>query len=201
MIHLSFGVALLAAGRSRRMGRPKLLLPWGRQTVLAHLLNQWRRVGAQQVGIVTAADLPNLLSELDQLGVPSSSLILNPQPDLGMFSSIQCAAQWPGWANDLSHIIVSLGDQPHLRDDTLAALVDHAAAHPDHICQPSLNGKRRHPVVIPMPLFRELSGTPAATLKEFLNAHADRCLSFESSDAGLDRDLDTPEDYEALRPG
>jgi len=34
------GVVILAAGRSARMGRPKLLLPWGGTSVLGHLLAQ-----------------------------------------------------------------------------------------------------------------------------------------------------------------
>ena len=39
---MKLGVIILAAGASERMGRPKLLLPWGKSTVLAHLLAQWR---------------------------------------------------------------------------------------------------------------------------------------------------------------
>ena len=35
------GVVILAAGRSRRMGKPKLLLPWGETSVLGHLIRQW----------------------------------------------------------------------------------------------------------------------------------------------------------------
>ncbi|NOY98656.1 MAG: NTP transferase domain-containing protein, partial [Chloroflexi bacterium] len=29
---------VLAAGQSRRMGQPKMLLPWGRTTVLGHVV-------------------------------------------------------------------------------------------------------------------------------------------------------------------
>jgi molybdenum cofactor cytidylyltransferase len=49
---LCFGVILLAAGRSRRMGRAKLLLPWGEASVLGHLVSQWRSLGATQLAVV-----------------------------------------------------------------------------------------------------------------------------------------------------
>ena len=42
----SVGVVILAAGRSARMGRPKLLLPWGETSVLGHLIKQWQALGA-----------------------------------------------------------------------------------------------------------------------------------------------------------
>jgi CTP:molybdopterin cytidylyltransferase MocA len=38
----AFGVVILAAGASTRMGTCKLLLPWGEKTILTHLLDQWR---------------------------------------------------------------------------------------------------------------------------------------------------------------
>ena len=57
------GAVILAAGRSLRMGRPKLLLPWGETSVLGHLLNQWRQVGAAQVAVVHAADNRLILAE------------------------------------------------------------------------------------------------------------------------------------------
>src|SRR5258706_9753083 len=93
----SIGVIILAAGRSRRMGRPKLLLPWGSTTVLGHLLRQWEQLGVREIGVVCAADAPGLHDELNWPGFPPTNLIVNPDPDRGMFSSIQCAAAWPAW--------------------------------------------------------------------------------------------------------
>ena len=50
----SVGVVILAAGRSARMGRPKLLLPWGETSVLGHLIKQWQALGARQIAVVCA---------------------------------------------------------------------------------------------------------------------------------------------------
>src|SRR6185436_15405274 len=99
---MTLGVVILAAGRSARMGRPKMLLPWGVTSVLGHLIEQWRRLGAEQIGIVCAAN-SGLENELERLGISTEARIINPEPERGMFSSLQCAANWPGWKGGLTH--------------------------------------------------------------------------------------------------
>lgn len=196
----SVGVVILAAGRSTRMGRPKLLLPWGRTSVLGHLIAQWTALGAKQIAIVCApADLA-LRLELDRLGFPAQHRIINPAPERGMFSSIQSAAQWPGWQANLTHQAIVLGDQPHLEPRTLRKLLKFSAAHPASVCQPARLGHRRHPVLLPRSVFRPLANSTAATLKEFLAARSRRVAFCELDDPGLDLDMDRPEDYwNALR--
>ena len=189
---------LLAAGRSRRMGRPKMLLPWGHTTVLGHLIAQWQALGVQQLAVVCASDDSAITAELDRLGFPVENRVFNPAPDRGMFSSIQCAAGWPGWRPGLTHWTLVLGDQPHLRSETLRALLDFSAAHPQAVCQPAHNGHPRHPAVLPQAVFRQLSNSTAPDLKAFLKPLTP--ATCELPDAGLELDLDCPEDYErALR--
>jgi molybdenum cofactor cytidylyltransferase len=190
---------ILAAGASRRMGRPKLLLPWGETSVLGYLLGKWARLGARQITVVCAADAQPLAGELDHLNFPVADRIVNPAAERGMFSSIQCAAGWPGWNAELTHWIVTLGDQPHLKESTLQKLLDFGAKNPEKICQPMRGGRRKHPVLFPRRLFLELKNTLTADLKMFLVERAKDLSGFESNDAGLDVDMDTPEDYERAR--
>jgi len=201
---------ILAAGASSRMGRPKMLLPWGGTTIIGHLIQQWQRLGAQQVAVVCAGEnVPQpdgqvfptpsnleLASELDRLGLPLTERIFNPAPERGMFSSIQCAARWPGWRPELTHWILVLGDQPHLRLETLTTLLNFAAAHPDRICQPSREGRPRHPVILPRSAFRSLALTNEPHLKSFLQNSAYAANWCELDDPGLDIDIDQPGDYE-----
>jgi len=190
----SLGAVVLGAGRSRRMGRPKLLLPWQGTTVLGHLVAQWQAAGVEQIAIVCAAGDRAIQAELDRLAFPAAHRIFNPAPDRGMFSSIQCAAQWPAWQSALTHFAIVLGDQPHLRQGTLRALLRFSAAHPAQVCQPSRAGRPRHPVSLPRTAFLDLAQSQAGHLKEFLAAcHTAAC---ELDDPGLDLDLDCPADYE-----
>jgi molybdenum cofactor cytidylyltransferase len=194
-----FGVILLAAGASRRMGRQKLLLPWGHSTVLGMLLDLWKSACACQIAIVLDARNHEVLAELDRLDFPVANRIVNPDPDRGMFSSIQCAAQWNGWDSAITHLVLSLGDQPHLAPALIRELLSFAAAHPDRICQPLFQGRPRHPVVFPRDDFQAVGSSTAPTLKEHLVEVAGSIATMPASDPGLEWDLDTPADYERLK--
>jgi molybdenum cofactor cytidylyltransferase len=190
------GVAILAAGASRRMGRPKLLLPWRETTIIGHLIELWRNF-ATQLAIVHAADDSAMAAELDRRQFPASDRIANAHPELGMFSSIQCAARSPAWRSDLTHRAIVLGDQPLIQPATLRALIDFSTQHPRAICQPSRDDRPRHPVILPADEWRALGSTDAATLRDFLHSRAANIRLLESNDDhGLDVDLDHPSDYE-----
>jgi len=181
------------------MGRPKLLLPWGQTSVVGHLLHQWNQLGALQIAVVCAADAKTLATELDRVRFPFGNRIVNPAAEKGMFSSIQCAANWTDWHPQLTHWIITLGDQPHLKTETLQTLLKFAVRNPEKICQPMRGERRKHPVLLPGKFFHALRNTSAGDLKIFLLEHAASLSGFESLDAGLDLDLDTPEDYERVK--
>jgi molybdenum cofactor cytidylyltransferase len=190
------GAAILAAGASARMGLSKMLLPWGGTTVIGHLIRLWReQLSAGQVVVVGGAFDRALQLELDRLAFPPAARILNPDTNGGMFSSVQCAARWSEWDSGVTHVAIVLGDQPHLKPITLAILIEASRATSDKICQPSLDGRPRHPVVMPIAIFRELAVSHAKTLKQFLESSSGQIRLSASQDAGLDLDIDRPEDY------
>ncbi len=191
----SIGVVILGAGASSRMGRPKLLLPWGDTSVIGHLIGQWRALDAMQIAVVCRRGDEALGVELDHLGFPRSDRIENPQPERGMFSSIRCAANWTGWKREIAVWAIALGDHPHLRLETLRTLLKFQAGHPAAVCQPEFGGHARHPVLLPRPVFGELKQTQAKTLNIFLKQISCPLVKCPIADPGLSLDLDTPEDY------
>ena len=191
----TLGVVILGAGASARMGRPKLLLPWKDTTIVGHLIRQWRELGAGQIAVVHRPNDAPLGAELDRLDFPTNDRIENPQPERGMFSSIVCAANWPGWRTEISSWAVTLGDQPHLNSDTLRQLLAFHSAHAGAICQPEFDGRARHPVILPRRAFDGLKGSPAGTLEIFLKLVPCRRVQCVINDDGLTLDLDAPEDY------
>ena len=196
-MEMRYGVVLLAAGASRRMGRPKMLLAWNGTTVIGHLLRQWRALAATQIAVVGAVSDRALADELEKHQVPAADRILNPHPEEGMFSSIQCAARWDGWEPGLTRWIIALGDQPQIERTTLATVLRFADAHPEAICQPAYLGQRRHPVILPAAAWAALQTTPARTLRDFLPTWPGEVQLCACADAGLALDLDTPADYQA----
>jgi molybdenum cofactor cytidylyltransferase len=196
---IKFGVVILAAGMSSRMGRPKLLLPWRGTTVVGHLVSQWHGLGAAQIAVVLRAQDAALAAELDRLNFARQDRIENPQPERGMFSSIVCAANWTGWQKDISTWAFVLGDQPHLRSESLRQLLGFTAQNADAICQPEFGGRTGHPVILPRAAFEQLKNSGAATLKDFLKLSAAARVLCSVADPGLSLDMDTPEDYKRLR--
>ncbi len=193
---------ILGAGASSRMGSPKLLLPWGGTTVVGHLVAQWRAAGVGRVAVVLRPGDVALEKELDRIGLPPGDRIVNPRHGEGMFSSVVAAARWEGWGAETEAWAFALGDQPHLRTETLAGLLAFHAAHPGRVCQPVFlmtEGRPRHPVILPRSVGMRLGTTAAATLRDFLEEE-ERSGSlvrqgWPSDDGGLSLDLDTPEDY------
>jgi molybdenum cofactor cytidylyltransferase len=178
------------------MGTPKMLLPWKDTSILGQLIRQWGEIGAAQIVVVIAPSQTALHEELDRLGFPSDCRIINPSPERGMFSSIQCAAQWPEWQNGTERVALALGDQPHLRIETLCLL---AWSECPSILQPSFKGRPRHPVFFSKKIFDQLApdrlmGPRVSTLKEFIARHSSRLI--EMDDPGLDLDIDRPADYQ-----
>ena len=193
------GVIILGAGASTRMGRPKLLLPWKKTTVIGHLLSQWQELRAAQIAVVLRANDLALAAELDRWPFPPAGRIENSQPERGMFSSIVCAANWDGWRREISSWAVVLGDQPHLRPESLRQLLDFSAQNRHAICQPVFGGHLGHPVILPRAAFAEMKVSGAATLKDYLNLAALPRVQCPVADLGLSLDMDTPEDYKRLQ--
>jgi len=195
----AIGVVILGAGKSSRMGRPKLLLSWGDTSVIGHLIRQWQALGAGQIAVVCQPSDLKLGAELDRLAFPSQNRIANPEPERGMFSSILCAANWTGWNNEITDWAIVLGDQPHLRSETLRTVLEFHTNHPAAVCQPEFGGHARHPVLLPRQAFGELKQTQAKTLKTFLKQTSCPLVKCPIADPGLALDLDTPEDYKQAK--
>ena len=196
---LGLGVVILAAGRSARMDRPKLLLPWGDTSVLGHQIRTWHQLGAGQVVVVCAVNDESIRAELDRQNFPPDARISNAEPHRGMFSSVRCAAQWSGWPDKTERIAIVLGDQPQVRQDTLRVLLKFNAQHANRICQPQSRERARHPVILPRAVFASLRESSASSFKEFLQSQLDDIAFCEIADPGLELDLDTPADYARAR--
>jgi CTP:molybdopterin cytidylyltransferase MocA len=162
-------------------------------------VNVWRSLSVEQIAVVHAAKDAPVWLELNRLGVTPAYRIANPDPDGGMFGSIRCAAGWSSWQQGLTHFVLALGDQPHLPAGLLRKLLQFATSEPASICQPAHLGRPRHPIVFPGDKFRQLADSPLGTLRDFLTFNADSVRTIEFHEAGLDLDLDTPEDYENAR--
>ena len=77
---------ILAAGQSKRMGQPKMLLPWGEETVLGHVIATFKEAGVEDVLIVTGG----VREQVEKLVGKSAHTVFNPEfAKEEMLSSVQ----------------------------------------------------------------------------------------------------------------
>jgi CTP:molybdopterin cytidylyltransferase MocA len=192
---MSVLVAILAAGESRRMGRPKLCLPWGDTTILGHILAQWREAGAEKILVVHGPGETPVTRELDRLGIPSAQRVANRAMERGMVGSVVTAAHHALGDVSLTHLVIALGDQPHLRTETLRELLRACETAPGKIVRVVFNGKPGHPLALPANVLAELSVTSSETLRDFLRLKEIAAHDLTIGDSGVLLDMDTPDDY------
>ena len=192
---MSVLIVILAAGESKRMGQPKLCLPWGETTILGHLLAQWREAEADKIVVVHGPGETPVTRELDRLGIPADQRAANLAMERGMMGSVAMAARLAAQDTKLTHLVIALGDQPHLRMETLRELLRACETAPGKIIRVVFDGKPGHPLALPANVLAELSVTSSATLREFLRLKEIPACDLTSDDSGVLLDLDTPDDY------
>lgn len=181
-----------AAGASRRMGRPKLLLPFRGGTVVGSLVRALREGGIAEIVLVTAPDDEALRAWAAQAAVRT---VVNPDPGRGMLSSIR---EGIAWAPRYQQVVVCPADLPALRASTVAAVL--AAAGQHLLTVASYRGRRGHPLVLAPALLPEIGTLDAGVgLRELLDRHP--VHEVEVDDPGAVHDVDTPEEYQELTGG
>src|SRR5512146_2938208 len=113
----SFCGVILAAGESSRMGRDKALLPWRGETFLTAAIESLRP-WTELVIVVAGANALALEPRVDAIG---ASLIVNPHPERGQFSSLQVGLQ-EVLSRGRDAAIVTLVDRPPAAPETIAGL-------------------------------------------------------------------------------
>jgi molybdenum cofactor cytidylyltransferase len=193
-----------AAGRSRRMGEPKLLLPWGASTVIEHVLAAWRASRVDNVVVVLHRDDHRLA----ELCAERGAIVSAPEtPPPQMKDSVRCGLDLVAGTcqpQDDDAWLVAPADMPGLSTAVIDRLIEaHAAElnqHSGHrpIRAARYGAKPGHPVLFPWPLAAEVARLGDNEGLDVLVAR----LGVEYVDFALQanpEDFDTPADYERLR--
>jgi molybdenum cofactor cytidylyltransferase len=197
-------VAVLpAAGGSRRMGRPKLLLALHGGPLIGGVVNALLGGGAGEIVVVTAPEDEELRGWARRAGIESA---VNPAPERGMLSSILEGIAALGGAAELARrgatLLVYPADLPNLRAGTVAGLLRRMREAGAPIAEPVFQGKRGHPLAIAPALIPEIDTLdPEVGLRQLRDRHQAELLEVEVEDVGVVQDVDTPEDYERLGGG
>ena len=183
---------VLAAGDSTRMGSQKLLLPYGGSTVIRHIAETLLETEIDRIVVVVGRDGPKIRKALDGLDIVIRE---NPDPDLGMLSSVRIGIREA--IENKNDVMIFLGDQPFLDISFIQGLLLQFRSGSSVILAPVFQGRRGHPLVIGARYHDKiLSRYDDVGLRGLLHEHADEIEEFRADDAWVLEDMDYPEDYQ-----
>lgn len=196
---------ILAAGDSTRMGTDKALLPWpptgpgnpsGGQTFLSAAILSL--LPFNELVIVVAGKNETYVAPVVYSN--GASLVPNPAPEQGQFSSLQVGLQ-----EVLNHgrdaAMVTLVDRPPVNAATLQALCAAFALRPatSWAVIPEFGGKHGHPFLIAREMIEVfLKAAPTSTAREIEHQNQQHISYVRVDDPAVTLNVDTPQDYAAL---
>ncbi|MCA9070161.1 MAG: nucleotidyltransferase family protein [Planctomycetaceae bacterium] len=189
-----------AAGLSRRMGQPKLLLPLGGKTVMARLLEALHQPQIACRAVVLRREDEDLCREVQKAQAWRIQPQVNPRE---MRESVEIALTEIGQRfspNPQDGWLLVPADHPTLSPRVINNLVSAWQTTSADILIPSWEGRRGHPTIFSWELATRVCEIPPNQGLNWLV----RCGEFSLEELPLDdpaifTDLDTPDDYEALK--
>ena len=182
---------VLAAGKSERMGRPKMLLPFGRETLIETVLAGVLRSRVDDVVVVLGAHRETIEPVVSKFALRT---VFNSDFGAGMLSSVlRGLREVPAAAQAF---LVVLGDQPFPPATVIDRLIAAHKISGKGIVLPVHRGRRGHPVLIDMRFRDEVTALdPSVGLRQLLRDHPDDVLEVPVRTPAVLMDVDRPDDY------
>jgi molybdenum cofactor cytidylyltransferase len=179
---------VLAAGGSRRLGRPKQLLAFRGGTMLGHVVETARACAFDQLVVAIGGYADAIRDSVDLRGV---DLAVNPAYGEGCSSSIAAALGVVDPRADV--LVLLLGDQPGVRADTVAALLAGRGDAPLAAC--AYDDGRGHPLAFGRSMFGALAALHGDKgVWRLLDRHGEEVVDVPIA-GRVPRDVDTDADY------
>jgi molybdenum cofactor cytidylyltransferase len=183
---------ILAAGESKRMGKPKMLLPFGESTILETVIASARDTQLHNVRVVLGSGREEIEKKIHDPGI---RIVSNPDYKKGMLSSVQCGLREIG--PGISAVMILLGDQPMIGKAVIERMIKAYRTTEKSILVATFNGKRGHPLLFHASYIPEILAFPSgSSLKSLLTKHSGQVQEVETGEPGILRDIDTEKEYQ-----
>ncbi len=192
---MKIGAMILAAGESKRMGEPKLLLPFGKKTMIETVLDNVIRSKVDEVLVVLGAGVEKIKNKIRDYDL---RITVNPHFQKGMLSSVQWGFQ--EISEKIQGVLVCLGDQPSISTEIIDRIIDAYKETGKGIVVPAYKKRRGHPVLIDIKYLEEIKSLSVDVgLRGVVYNHPEDTLEVEVDSPAILRDIDNPDDYHKER--
>ena len=192
--HLSVAAILLAAGRSRRMGAFKPLLPFGDRTVIEACVGNLLDGGVQEVVVVVGHRAAEIREQLAHLPV---HFAVNAEVESEMGVSIARGVEQV--SESAQAVLIALADQPAIPPATIGFLIATGKRTKKRLIIPEYEERGGHPVWIDLSFRPELMNLDSQRgLRALFEAHPLDVLRVPVTSPYVARDMDQWDDYRAL---
>ena len=183
---------ILGAGESSRMGRPKLLLPFGDSTMIGTVISRVLASSVEKAIVVLGSNYESHREVIKDYPV---EIVNNKRYREGMFSSVKCGLEAVPDAADA--VMVLLGDQPMIQADEMDQLIASYRDSEKEISIATHEKKRGHPILFGRKFISEITGySGEASLRDLLQKHPSEILEIKTGNDRILRDIDTENDYQ-----
>jgi len=182
---------ILAAGESKRMGKPKLLLPFGEKTIIETVIENVIQSRVEKILVVLGSSWEKIKKKIENFPI---EIIMNPHFSMGMLSSVQWGFQ--ALPKNTQAVLIVLGDQPAVSSAIINEIIDAFKRTGKGIVLPVYKNNRGHPVLIDMKYRGEVENlSPDIGLRGLVYNHPEDVLEVEVGTPSILRDIDDMEDY------
>jgi molybdenum cofactor cytidylyltransferase len=188
------------------MGRDKALLPWppqaGKSAVAGTFLSAAIDLFTPFVDVVLVVVGKNEHALTPIIYANGASLVVNPHPERGQFSSLQAGLQ-EVLNRGQDTALITLVDRPPAKPATIKALdeaFDQALRQGKWAAVPDYQGNHGHPILVGREMIEAfLKAPPSSSAREVQHAHSEKIAYVAVEDPQVVANVDTPEQYASLR--
>ena len=190
-IEKEFSAIILAAGKSSRIGFPKLSLRYDENKIfIEHIVNKYENFGCKEIIIVVNETGNNYLTENKIQFSDNVKIVINEHPDWHRFYSLKLGAKC---LLEVIPVFVHNVDNPFVNYEVLNELSGNTNKA-DYL-SPEFDGKGGHPILLSRRIIKDVRATTEDQIhfKEFLNQYPKRRVKVDDEKVLVN--INTLEEY------
>ncbi|NMC40552.1 MAG: nucleotidyltransferase family protein [Bacteroidales bacterium] len=180
-----------AAGESSRTGTPKMLLRFGKNTMIERVILNFMESNVREIVVVLGAWKNDILKVISGYDI---KYCFNEEFNRGMLSSVICGIR--SLSPEIEAAVILPGDYPFIRGSFIDEFSDAFLGSGKGIGVPVSGGRKGHPIILGRKYFSIVEKiNPSGGLREIIGLHEDDVFRHFTDNDYIHTDIDTMEDY------